>query len=574
MIGYIALCKKQGIVNRVIRSNPLGIINEGRDIRLLFEDCEQLGKLIRQPTGQGATLRLRMKTEGNPEVYVTVRALEELRLVLVYDAGDPSRTPQLVETVLSVMDIPEVLGQEPYGAGYYEIQRLNSQLINYQRTLAKTNVRLKALLEETREAKSTIEVLERDSVTGLYLEKVFYDRVLDVMLRNPEREFDMVAVDIEQFKIVNDAYGTETGDRLLMDLAGCLTGLSIGGEMLLTRARADTFFALVERKTADYPVVAMQVGAFLEGYPLPMRLQARIGVYQIDSRELAVARMCDRALLAANSIKGNYSERFARYSHVMHDKMILEQKIVNTMVESIERGDFQVYLQPKVEIDTGAVMGAEALVRWNHPEFGMISPGDFIPVFERNGFIYTLDLYVWRKACAMLRDWNNTGKGSIHISVNVSRTDLYHENLPEILSGMVREYGLNPEELHLEITESAYVKDSAQLLFVIQKLKQAGFIIEMDDFGSGYSSLNTLADLPIDVMKLDMKFLSQTENRERRHKVMQLVIDLAYNLRLQVIAEGVETEEQAVLLKEMGCHHAQGYYYGRPMPEQDFLSCI
>ena len=241
------------------------------------------------------------------------------------------------------------------------------------------------------------------------------------------------------------------------------------------------------------------------------------------------------------------------------------------MESSLERGDFAVYLQPKVEVDTGRLIGAEALVRWEHPEFGMISPGDFVPVFERNGFIYHLDLFVWRKVCRMLREWKEMGTDAVPISVNVSRIDLYHEDLLESLLGMVLENGLDPEELHLEITESAYVKDSVQLVSVIRRLKQAGFVIEMDDFGSGYSSLNTLSELPIDTLKLDLNFLRQAEHQPRRQKVMRLVIDLARELRLQVVAEGVETEAQAALLKALGCRYAQGYLFGRPMPGERFF---
>ncbi len=200
----------------------------------------------------------------------------------------------------------------------------------------------------------------------------------------------------------------------------------------------------------------------------------------------------------------------------------------------------------------------------------MITPGEFIPVFEKNGFIYSMDLFLWKKTCQMLQEWQASGWGNLPISVNVSRTDLYHEDLPKTLSELVSRYGRRPEDLHLEITESAYVKDSSQMLSVICRLKQAGFVIEMDDFGSGYSSLNMLSELPIDVMKLDLNFLKQGEDTGRRQKVMQLMVHLAKELQLQVIAEGVETQEQALLLKTMGCRYAQGYLYGRPMPEEEF----
>lgn len=570
MIGYIALCKKNGTVNRVIRSVPVGLINEGKNIRELFTDPFELDHILTQDLACPSSLRLRMKLEGDPLVYVTLKAYGDQLLLLVFGLDEPYQFSQLIEMTLSALEVPEVMGQDPYGAGYYEIQKLNSQLINYQRTMAKTNVRLQTLLKEMQTARSAIEILERDPLTGLFTEKVFYDRAANVLEKSADEAFDIAAVDIEQFKIVNDTFGAVAGDRLLMDLAMCLMNLPVDPPPLYTRARADTFFILLHRQKTLYDILDEHVSLFLERYPLPMRLQIRIGIYHIEDRALEVARMCDRALLAADSIKGSYGRRIAQYNHTMHEKLMLEQKIVNTMVESLQREDFQVYLQPKAEINTGRLIGAEALVRWKHPEFGMISPGDFIPVFEKNGFIYSLDLFVWRTACRMLRDWKKANR-SIPISVNVSRTDLYHKDLPETLSGMCRDYDLAPDELHLEITESSYVRDSVQLLTVIRRLRQAGFIIEMDDFGSGYSSLNTLSDLPIDIIKLDMIFLRQSENNLRRQKVMQLIIDLARELDLPVIAEGVETEEQAMLLKAMGCPYAQGYLYGRPMPETEFF---
>ena len=497
-----------------------------------------------------------MKMEGNPIVFVTVMAMNQQRLVLAYDIDDPSQISRLVEMSLNAAALPELSGQEPYGSGYYEIQKLNSRLINYQRTLAKNNVRLQGLLEESRKAQNTIETLERDLLTGLYTEKAFYDKAAGVLAQNPETAFDIIAVDIEHFKIVNAVFGTESADRLLSHLAICLLTIQTDALTLITRARAENILL------------------FLDGYPLPMRIQIKIGIYHVEEKALSVARMCDLALLAANSIKGNFGQRFASYDRSMREKLIFEQKIVNTMVESLQREEFLVYLQPKVAVDTSRIIGAEALIRWKHPEFGMISPADFIPVFEKNSFIYSVDLFVWEKVCRMLRDWKSKGITGIPVSVNVSRTDLYHEALPETLTSMITAYGLSPEELHLEITESAYVQNSRQLPDAIRRLKEMEFIIEMDDFGSGYSSLNTLSELPIDVMKLDRLFLYQAENDPRRQKVMQFVIDLAKELHLQVIAEGVETEDQAGLLRKLGCRYAQGFLYGRPMPEAEFLACL
>lgn len=571
MIVYIALCDKEGTVHRVIRSIPIGIVNEGQDVRRLFQDNGELDGLLDRHSGRRESLRLPMKTDGDPLVRVTVMEMDSQLFFLAYDLDDPRQLPRFVEAVLSAFEAVQEDGRrDEYGAGYYEIQKLNSRLINYQRTQAKTNAQLQRLLDEAWKAKGTIEILERDTLTGLYTEKAFCDRAAAELRLHPEQKFDIIAADIEQFKIINDVFGTMTGDKLLRELSATLLNIGTDESKLMTRARADTFFMMLRREE-QYDTLDKSIGLFLENYPLPIRLQIKMGIYRIEDMELPVERMCDRALLAANSIKGNYRCRMIFFDDGMHRRMLMEQNIVNTMEKSLEQGEFIVYLQPKVEIDTRRIIGAEALVRWDHPQLGMIPPGDFIPIFERNGFIYSLDLYVWEEVCGMLRRWKAEGIAEIPVSVNVSRTDLYHKDLTERLTRLIKRYGLEPEELHLEITESAYAKDASQVLTAVEQLKAAGFIIEMDDFGSGYSSLNTLYELPIDTMKLDLRFLARASHEDRRNTVMRLVVNLAKELNLQIIAEGVETEEQARLLREMGCGLAQGYLFGRPGPEADFI---
>lgn len=573
MIAFIALCDRQGIVNRLIKDTAEGQIAERQNIRHLFQDEEKLENLLKQAPDHGRSIRLRMKRDGNAaEVNVTVKPIDDLLLFMAYDIAEAAELPQLIEISLSVLDTQEMFSTGYYGSGYYEIQKLNNQMVNYQRTLDKTNRRLQNLLQETQEAKFAIEVLERDTITTLYTEKAFCDRAISIILKNDHTEFDIIAADIVHFKVVNDIFGSEKGDRLLMDLATCLLGIQTGDKFLFSRARADTFFILLPRQESNYTTLKQSIDSFLENYLLPMRLQIKFGIYKIDNKNMEVSRMCDRALMAIKSIKGDYNKKFAFYSDSMHEQLMKEQKISNTMEDSLQRELFRVYLQPKVNIFTGGIIGAEALVRWFHPEMGMIPPRDFIPLFEKNGFIHSLNFYVWEKTCEMMRNWKLTNKRAIPISVNVSRADLYYENLPEIFTDLVEKYQLKPEELHLEITESAYVDDSKQIVNVIKRLRNKGFIIAMDDFGSGYSSLNALSELPIDIVKMDLEFLAQGENMDRKQKIIRLVIELAKELQLQVLAEGVETERQALLLKSMGCQHAQGYLYGPPMPENDFLS--
>ena len=570
MIGYLALCDLHWKITKVIRSIPVSLAEPGQDAREIFADREVLDRLLEQDTEQMVSARRQLRGKEHLSVFVTVKPVREQVLLSVYDMENADWLPRMAELQLSALDELASLGTGPYGESYFEIQKVNNRLINSQRALAKANVLLKETLEEMRRAENTIEILKRDPVTNLLTEKIFYERAQVMLEENPGQAFDIIAVDIERFKIINDAFGTAAGNQLLSDLSVCLLDIRVDEKSLFARIRADLFAVLVPREEGVYGRLEHSLNCFLKNYPLPMRLTVKIGVYQIEERDIPVERMCDRAFIAAGSIKGMYAEKIVFYNNAMREKMLFEQKILDTMVEALEQGQFQIHLQPKVRVNTEEVVGAEALVRWEHPELGLLSPADFLPVFERNGFIYSLDLYVWHKVCSAMQRWRQMGGADIPVAVNVSRMDIYHGDLPSLFTELVKDYGLEPKNLHLEITESAYISDSRQLLLVVEQLRKTGFVVEMDDFGSGYSSLNMLSELPVDVLKLDLKFLSTGTDAGRRHRIMQAVIDLAHTLHLLVIAEGVETKEESLLLEEMGCQYAQGYYYGRPVPENEF----
>ena len=570
MIGYLALCDLHWKITKVIRSIPVSLAEPGQDAREIFADREVLDRLLEQDTEQMVSARRQLRGKEHLSVFVTVKPVREQVLLSVYDMENADWLPRMAELQLSALDELASLGTGPYGESYFEIQKVNNRLINSQRALAKANVLLKETLEEMRRAENTIEILKRDPVTNLLTEKIFYERAQVMLEENPGQAFDIIAVDIERFKIINDAFGTAAGNQLLSDLSVCLLDIRVDEKSLFARIRADLFAVLVPREEGVYGRLEHSLNCFLKNYPLPMRLTVKIGVYQIEERDIPVERMCDRAFIAAGSIKGMYAEKIVFYNNAMREKMLFEQKILDTMVEALEQGQFQIHLQPKVRVNTEEVVGAEALVRWEHPELGLLSPADFLPVFERNGFIYSLDLYVWHKVCSAMQRWRQMGGADIPVAVNVSRMDIYHGDLPSLFTELVKDYGLEPKNLHLEITESAYISDSRQLLLVVEQLRKTGFVVEMDAFGSGYSSLNMLSELPVDVLKLDLKFLRTGTDAGRRHRIMQAVIDLAHTLHLLVIAEGVETKEESLLLEEMGCQYAQGYYYGRPVPENEF----
>lgn len=296
----------------------------------------------------------------------------------------------------------------------------------------------------------------------------------------------------------------------------------------------------------------------------------RWGIYEITDRSVPVEQMCDRALLAADSIKGQYNEFFAVYDDNLCHKLLREKAITDAIEPALLEEQFIVYFQPKYSLRENRMAGAEALVRWCHPEWGLLAPGEFIPLFEKNGFISRLDRYVWEHTCRQLRAWKDQGYPLLPVSVNVSRADVYQLNLVEVLLQLANKYEINPKYLHLEITESAYAENPGQLISTVEQLRKQGFVVELDDFGSGYSSLNMLSQMKLDILKLDMKFTRNELEKSAEQSIMNDIISMAHRIGLHVVAEGVETKEQVDRLRAIGCDYVQGYYFAKPMPAVEF----
>ena len=411
-----------------------------------------------------------------------------------------------------------------------------------------------------RETPAMINLIQYDRLTGLYSKEFFYQRVKEILIRNPDREYDIVCSDIENFKLVNDAFGIPAGDRLLCDVAALYKD-RVGNRGICGRFNADQFACLLEHRwtyTNDLFLEALnQINELTNARNVVMKW----GIYRVKGRSASVEQMCDRALLAAQSIKGQYGKYFAEYNDELRNKLLREQAITDEMEQALVQGQFDIYLLPKYRIKDDSLAGAEALVRWNHPKWGIQSPAEFIPLFEKNGFITKLDQYVWDKTCRVLHEWEDKGYPELSVSVNVSRADIYHADLVGILVHTVKKYGLPPSRLHLEITESAYTENPKQIIDTVNNLREQGFVIEMDDFGSGYSSLNMLNDMPIDVLKLDMKFIQNETAKPVNQGILRFIMGLARWMNLSVVAEGVETGEQLERLREIGCDFVQGYFF-------------
>ncbi|MEA4971600.1 MAG: EAL domain-containing protein [Candidatus Metalachnospira sp.] len=424
------------------------------------------------------------------------------------------------------------------------------------------------------EARETVDIVEKDILTGLLNKEAFYHKASEIILQNPKTDYDIIALDVERFKLINDTYGIHEGDKLLKYIAGKINKISETEDCLCARTNADKFIVLMKRTTNCTQKTISDAINNISDYPLSMKIHIKFGIYEIDDRSIPVTSMCDRAILAANEAKGQYGKSYTYYDDSIRKRLVIEQRITDEMNTALVENQFKVFLQPKYDLVTENISGAEALVRWIHPEWGFMSPAQFIPIFERNGFITELDIFVWDKTCEIIAEWINKANKWVPVSVNVSRKDIYNENLPEILINIVKKHGLQPKNLHLEITETAYTEDSQQLIDVVTKLKELGFTIEMDDFGSGYSSLNMLSELPIDILKLDMNFI-QTKNKQNRTKnIMSFIIGLAKWLNLFVVAEGVETKEQVDVLKKLNCNYVQGYYFARPMKASEFTEML
>ncbi|MGN0995385.1 MAG: EAL domain-containing protein [Candidatus Ventricola sp.] len=425
-----------------------------------------------------------------------------------------------------------------------------------------------ASLINLRENAAMVNQFMYDRLTGLFSKEYFYERVRRQLKENPDKEYTIICSNIENFKLYNDTFGMAAGDLLLQQIAEIAQAM-VGKTGFCGRLSADRFLSLQQRdqEIADRSRF---------GSPNPMlspqmkKIVMRWGIYEVIDRTIPVEQMCDRALLAADSIKGQYNQYFAVYDDKLRSRLLREKAITDVMETALSEGQFVVYYQPKYSLRDGCMAGAEALVRWIHPEWGFMSPGEFIPLFEKNGFIPRVDQYVWEQVCAQLREWKDKGYPLLPVSVNVSRSDVYQAHLEEKLLSVARKHGVDPKYLHLEITESAYAENPNQVVGMVDKLRSQGFVIEMDDFGSGYSSLNMFSQMSLDVLKLDMSFVRSQIEKCGDRSILGDIIAMAHRLRLSVVAEGVETREQMERLRAVDCDYIQGYYYARPMPAQEF----
>lgn len=420
-------------------------------------------------------------------------------------------------------------------------------------------------------ARVSIEAPRIDAATGLLGKEAFFDEAAAYLRHSGARDVSIVCFDVDHFKLFNDLHGLDCGDELLRYLGRALAlRFSPDGAQPLARLAADTF-ALCATGIRPERVERILVDISSE-CPNGIDAIVRAGVYRIEDPASPVSIMCDRAVIALRTVKGSYFDRVALYDPGMREALVLEREVVAGIESALREDRIELFLQPKCNIRTGKIVGAEALARWRHPERGIVAPGEFIPLIERNGLVCSLDLRVWEKTAAWIRGLIDEGVQPVPVSVNVSCADIYLVDVAAELHALVERYGIEPSLIEVEITESAYSERPDRIVAAFDELAERGFTVLMDDFGSGYSSLNMLKDINVDVLKIDMRFLDRDDRRSK--DIMESVIRMARWLDLPVIAEGVETREQVNFLLDVGCSYAQGYYYARPMEAAAFEALL
>ena len=431
-------------------------------------------------------------------------------------------------------------------------------------------------LEEAARERQILELrhyIEIDALTGVYNRETFYEKTVELLQQNRAMRYNILYFDINCFKIINDLFHIETGN-LILKTAGTYfktitEGIGVAGHM-----EADHFAICMPEAMLDIDILLEGIDNAIFSLGIKNNILFYAGIYAVDDVLVPVNQMCDRAHMALNTVKGLYKKRYAYYDEKMREVLLEEQMLLREMELALSEGQFCVHYQPIYSIHEGRAVSAEALVRWRHPTAGVIPPVRFVPLFERNGFVVRLDRFAWEEVCRLLAERVRAHLPVVPVSVNVSRLNFYDSDFCDTIVGLLKKYDLDPSLLRLEITESAYTDNPLQLLSVLKKLQALGLKILMDDFGSGYSSLNMLKNLAVDILKIDMSFVQDLEDSQRAPLILRRVVEMAHDLGMSVVVEGVETKAQIDFLASIGCDKIQGYYFAKPMPKEDFAALI
>lgn len=430
-------------------------------------------------------------------------------------------------------------------------------------------VRFRDITREVNSIERERYLATHDSLTGIYNREGFFEAADRLLIEDPETERLMLYSNINDFKLLNGMFGTAVGDAVLKKQADIMNKYC-DGDTLFGRITDDKFAMLIRVSDfiqEDFIAGIEELRKLAESNVYQLHIY--IGVYDPQGQREPAHIMCDKAKMAINAISGDYRKVFAFYDDQLMEQLLLEKDIVNRFEDALYKGQFMMYLQAQVDAQ-GQMLGAEALARWQHPVHGLLPPRAFIETLEKTGYIHYLDVFMWEQAVKQLRIWKDKGRDDIYISVNVSPRDFYYIDIYQAFVGLVRKYNVEPSKLKIEVTESIFALDYNKIVNLFTKLQEYGFELVIDDFGSGYASLNVLKDMKANTLKMDINFMKHANNEERSEKVLSSIIEMAKALDMAIITENVETKERVQALYEIGCNLFQGHYFSRPITVEEF----
>lgn len=550
----------------------IGRINELAILERLFNEHLDGIFLIEYPSGN--IIKLSDKISGN---FTNVLKFDgtpyDEQINDLIDATVPDVDKDSIKHSMALSTIVDNLEKRKvYSVDFNSIDSNNNYV--FRRILNEYLDEKKDIIVVLAENISSLVMGKTDPLTGGYNSTGFYNRVTEWLAANPGRKYRVHRYNIDRFRDINGVYGQNFGDKLLRNISVYMRRLD-SDDSFSAHLNADHFV----RFCADELMPAQECyDNFVESfsnYHISIPLKLHVGVYDLCEEGIDPFTMSYKALLALQTVKGDMHNKIAYYESGMLRREQEQLEFLNEIDDALENDCFEVWFQPQVDYEKKQIFGAESLIRWRHPIKGLLSPMTFIPLLEKSNYISKVDKYLIEKVCKYMRRWIDAlPDKKIQISVNLSRLDIIDSDFVNSLSQIVKSYGIPHSALHLEVTESAYMKDAELLITEVDKLRNQGFSVEIDDFGAGYSSLNTLKDMNVDKLKLDMKFLSGGHGDKKEKIIIAAVIDMSHTLGLPIIAEGVETKEQADMLLKFGCKQMQGFYFSKPLPVEEYEALL
>ena len=413
--------------------------------------------------------------------------------------------------------------------------------------------------------------MNSNNLSDYYYNHSFMERLRKRLPEILPNTYCIVAIDIEHFRLFNKLKPRSSGDEVIRYVCTCLKQSALEYDGIDAYLGGDNFVAFLPDDDEVLNNIRQKIIKKFSKWNNTSAFFPLFGVYTIKDTSVLPELMYDHAMLALSHAEKDYKWHICRYTIEMESSLEEEVYLLAAIEEGLEKGEFTFFAQPQCNIATGQIVGAEALVRWQKPDGEVLLPGGFIPVLEKNKMIDRLDRYVWEKVCQWLRGWIDQGYSPVPISINVSRIDIFAMDVPKYIFSLLEKYQLPEYLIKIEITESAYTENNNRISHAVNTLRNRGLVVMMDDFGCGYSSLNMLKNIPVDVLKLDMRFLQfKEEERQKSANILEAIINMAGLLHLPIVVEGVENESQEKFVQKLGCRYIQGFYYYKPLPIKKF----